>query len=354
MRVSILIMAFLPPLRALTSASSARDPVSLHWASSSFLSFSRAMASSCSHLSSSARRAASTMALAAFSSERRASLVISSRSPCSWLYSDSSFLRAAAMDWLTLLSSARFSLGSASSCSAARLCLSAVSRRARLSSRVFCMAAAFVSRDLGISSSRLGLGLGINLALGIAHLQLVRLDGGLGLSVASDGVLKSKSEVSSISLQLLLHSQSLGLALGLSFKSRLHGVKSLGLILADHGKLLILLSNAALNLSLDLRQLHLASQHLVLLLLQSGLGLLQGRLELHLLSLEPLADFVNLVDGAASLSDLVHDVLDLIGEGLVLTSDLLQLEDSLLVGRLDLEELRGGIAGLLLGNIKVE
>merc|ERR1719422_2147779 len=50
-------MAFLPPLRALTSASSAREPVSLHWASNSFLSFSRAMASSCSHLSSSARRA---------------------------------------------------------------------------------------------------------------------------------------------------------------------------------------------------------------------------------------------------------------------------------------------------------
>merc|ERR1719167_1570040 len=85
MRVSILIMAFLPPLRALTSASSARAPVSLHWASRSFLSFSRAMESPCSHLSSSARRAASTIALAAFSSESLASLVISSRSAPSWL-----------------------------------------------------------------------------------------------------------------------------------------------------------------------------------------------------------------------------------------------------------------------------
>merc|ERR1719378_1720278 len=138
-------MAFLPPLRALTSASSARAPVSLHWASRSFLSFSRAMESSCSHLSSSARRAASTIALAAFSSESLASLDISSRSPWSWLNSDSSFLLAAAMDWLTLLRSARFSLVSASSCSAARLCLSAVSRRARLSSRQFCIAAAFLS-----------------------------------------------------------------------------------------------------------------------------------------------------------------------------------------------------------------
>merc|ERR1719322_670495 len=61
MRVSILIMAFLPPFRAETSASSARVAASLHWASSSFLSFSRFMASSCSQRSSSARRAASTM-----------------------------------------------------------------------------------------------------------------------------------------------------------------------------------------------------------------------------------------------------------------------------------------------------
>merc|ERR1712107_961037 len=44
MRVSILIMAFLPPFRAETSASSARVAASLHWASSSFLSFSRFMA----------------------------------------------------------------------------------------------------------------------------------------------------------------------------------------------------------------------------------------------------------------------------------------------------------------------
>merc|ERR1719175_373260 len=109
------------------------------------LSFSRAMASSCSHLSSSARRAASTIALAAFSSDSLASLDISSRSLWSWLYSDSSFLRAAAIDWFTLERSARFSLVSASSCSAARLCLSAVSSRARDSSRQFCMAAALRS-----------------------------------------------------------------------------------------------------------------------------------------------------------------------------------------------------------------
>merc|ERR1719336_2352328 len=84
-----------------------------------------------------------------------------------------------------------------------------------------------------------------------------------------------------------------------------------------------------------------------------ALGLGQSGLRLHLLSLQPLADFVNLVDGAASLADLVHDVLDLIGQSLVLPADLVQLEDRLLVGRLDTEQFRGGIASLLLSVVKI-
>merc|ERR1712240_672182 len=83
-------------------------------------------------------------------------------------------------------------------------------------------------------------------------------------------------------------------------------------------------------------------------------GLLQGGLELHLLGLKALPDFVNLVDGASTLADLVHDVLDLVGESLVLPADLLQLEHGLLVGRLHLEQLRGGVAGLLLADVQVE
>merc|ERR1719394_2103321 len=142
-----------------------------------------------------------------------------------------------------------------------------------------------VSGHLGVGSGGLGLGLGVKLDLGISDLELVLLDGGLGLSVTSDGMFKSQAKVSRVGLQLLLHSESLSLALGLGLKSGLHGVEGLGLVLADHGKLLVLLSNSALNLGLDLGELHLASQDLVLLLLQSGLSLLQGRLELHLLSL---------------------------------------------------------------------
>merc|ERR1719445_473793 len=59
------------------------------------------------------------------------------------------------------------------------------------------------------------------------------------------------------------------------------------------------------------------------------------------------------MDGASSLADLIHDVLDLIGEGLVLTSDLVKLEDGLLVGRLGTEQFRGGVASLLLSIVKI-
>merc|ERR1719431_1635673 len=167
-------------------------------------------------------------------------------------------------------------------------------------------------------------------------------------------MLKGQAKVSSISLQLLLHPESLGLALGLGLKSQLHGIQGLGLGLLDQEELLLLLSQAALNLLPDGVELQLAPQHLVLLLLQSGLGLLQGRLQLKLLSLQALPDFVNLMNGASTLADLVHDVLDLIREGLVLPPDLLQLEGGLLVGRLHLEQIRGGIAGLLLADIQVK
>merc|ERR550519_331704 len=211
MRVSILIMAFLPPFRALTSASSARVAASLHWASSSFLSFSKFMASSCSQRSSSVRRAASTIARAALSSDNLASLVISSRSPFSWPSSPSSFLLEAVMDWFTLVKSARVSLVSANSCSAARRWRSAV------------------ARNLGISSGGLGHGLIVDLSLGITHLEGVLLDGRLGLGVAGNGVLESQAKVSSVSLKLLLHPESLSLALGLSLKGNLHGVQGLGL-----------------------------------------------------------------------------------------------------------------------------
>merc|ERR1719422_2879270 len=59
-----------------------------------------------------------------------------------------------------------------------------------------------VGGDLGVGSSGLGLRLGVDLDLSISDLELVLLDGGLGLSVASNGMFKSQAEVSRVGLQL--------------------------------------------------------------------------------------------------------------------------------------------------------
>merc|ERR1712012_1138266 len=166
-------------------------------------------------------------------------------------------------------------------------------------------------------------------------------------------MIKSNLEISNISLKLLLHAKSLSLGLSLSFKSRLHILNSLAVVLLDQNKLLFLLGNSANNLLLNLVELQLASENLVLLLLKSGLSLGQSSLKLHLLSLQSLADLVDLVDGASSLADLVHDVLDLIGKSLVLSANIIKMNDTLLVGSLNLEQVGGNVPGLLLRVVKI-
>merc|ERR1719336_96931 len=175
-----------------------------------------------------------------------------------------------------------------------------------------------LSIDQFVMSTLLGSLLILKLRLGLSQVQLVSLDGSLGVSIGSIGTLQVTLQVKNISLELLLHSESLSLSLALSLNSRLHVLNTLGHVLLGSHKLFILFCHAALDFLSDLGQLQLASQDLVFLLLQSSLSLRQSSFQLHLLSLESLADFVNLVDGASSLADLVHDVLDLIGQGLVL------------------------------------
>merc|ERR1711970_802329 len=295
MRVSILIMAFLPPFRALTSASSALWPASLHWASSSFLSFSKFMARSCSWRNSSARRAASTMARAALSLDSLASLVISSRSAFSWLSSASSFLLAAVMFWLTLFRSARVSLVSASSCSALRRWRSAVSRRARASSRPLATAAAFLSAATLASEAT----------------DLAR-DSSSTLTWAS-------RTCRAYFLMVVWVSAFPAIACSRAMPRSAASPSSFFFILKASALLLVSVSRAT---CIESRALDCA--------------------------------FLIRRNSSSFSADLVHNILNLIGQGLVLPSDLLQLEHGLLIGRLHLEELGGGVACLLLADIQVE
>merc|ERR1719370_976353 len=210
-----------------------------------------------------------------------------------------------------------------------------------------------VRGDQVVRGDRLGPALLLETLLHVADVALDQADVALALGVGSVGVLEGNSEVDNIGVELLLHAKSLNLALGLGLKSHLHALDGLAEVLPGRGEFLLFLGDPPLNLLLDLGQLEGGAQHLVLLLLKSSLSLTEGGLQLHLLGLQALPDLVDLVDGASTLADLVHDVLDLVGQDLVLATDLLQLEDGLIIGVLDAEEFRRNVASLLLGDVQV-
>merc|ERR1719297_376878 len=183
-------------------------------------------------------------------------------------------------------------------------------------------------------------------ALGLAQLTLVALDGLDGLVVGLVGVVQGDLELVDVRLQLLLDSETLSLGALLGLEGGLEGLHCTSVVLASIVELLLLLGNSAVDLLLDLAKLQLSSQHLVLLSLQSTLGLLQGGLQLLLLTLQSAPLFLQLVDGAASVSQLVQQVLDLISQVLVLAADHIQLLHHLVMGGLQAEHLGAVVAGL--------
>merc|ERR1719430_2985727 len=118
------------------------------------------------------------------------------------------------------------------------------------------------------------------------------------------------------------------------------------MVLAAVLELLFLLCDPAVDLLADLAKLQRGTEHLVLLLLEGTLGLLKSSLQLLLLDLEPPPLLVQLVDGAATIAKLVEQVLDLIGEVLVLALDHIELLHGLVIAGLQTEHLRGVVPAL--------
>merc|ERR1719357_2190525 len=116
----------------------------------------------------------------------------------------------------------------------------------------------------------------------------------------------------------------------------LHGS---GMILPGVVELLLLLGHTPVNLLLDLSKLKLGAEDLVLLLLEGALGLLKGSLELLLLLLKATPLFVQVVDGATTLTKLIQKILDLVSKVLVLALDNVQLLKTLVASGLQPEEL---------------
>merc|ERR1719192_1720319 len=111
------------------------------------------------------------------------------------------------------------------------------------------------------------------------------------------------------------------------------------MVLASVIEFLLLLLDLPINLLTDLAKLKLSPQHLVLLLLKGSLSLLKSSLELFL---------VKLMDGAATISKLIKQVLDLISKVLVFPLHNVQLLSGLIPSSLQPEELRVVVAALLL------
>merc|ERR1719220_3117524 len=181
------------------------------------------------------------------------------------------------------------------------------------------------------------LGLGASLILesldGLTKLSLVALDGLQTLRVGLVGMVQSNLKLVDLSLELLFNTEGLTLGSLLSLNGGSKGLHGTGMVLPGVVELLLLLSNTPVNLLSDIGKLQLGAEDSVLLHLKSGLGLLQSTLELLLLLLQHAALFVQSVDGAATLTKLVKQILDLISQVLVLTLDNIQLLHRLLPGR---------------------
>merc|ERR1719480_315156 len=152
-----------------------------------------------------------------------------------------------------------------------------------------------------------------------------------------------------LSLELLLDAETLTLGPLLGLNGGSQGLHGAGMVLPGVVELLLLLGHTPVNLLSDIGELKLGAEDSVLLHLESGLSLLKSSLELLLLLLKHTALFVKSVDGAATLTELVKEVLDLISEVLVLPLDNIELLQGLLLGGLEAEQLRAVVTALVLG-----
>merc|ERR1712241_310464 len=182
----------------------------------------------------------------------------------------------------------------------------------------------------------------------VPQLSLVTLDRLVSFRVGFVGVVKSNFQLIDVSLQLLLDPQSLSLGTRLSLKGSLHGLHGTLVIFACVVELLFLPMDLAINFLANLSKLKLSTKNLVFFLLKCSLSLLKSCLQLFLLNLQTAALLVKLVNGAASISQLVKQILDLISQILVLPLNNIQLLNCFIPCSLQPEELTVVVTVLLL------
>merc|ERR1719367_494059 len=341
MRLSSLAMAVLPPRLAASVASASLDSNSPSCTSIACFAFDCVFTWSCSARSSSARRAASTIAFFAFSSEFFAWWSMSSISACIVCTPASRLRFSAPALVLIVVISLTAALASFSSPSVCLLPLALEGVGAPVGK----------ARPLGHLLPEAG-GLLVG-HLGLPQLGLVPLDALQSLVVGLVGVIESNLELVDVALELLLDPQRLSLCLLLRLHGRRHGLHGTCVVLPGVVELFLLLSNPAVNLLLGLAKLKGGPQHLVLLGLEGALGLLEGGLELLLLGLQPPPLLVQLMNRSSAVSKLVKKILDLVSQVLVLTADDVQLLVGLVQRSLQAESLSGEVAALRVAGVQL-
>merc|ERR1712223_2324083 len=125
-------------------------------------------------------------------------------------------------------------------------------------------------------------------------------------------MVKGNFEFIDVCLKLLLDSESFGLGFVFTFKGCLEGVHSTCMVFASIIKLLNLFSNLPINLLADLSKLKRSPEDLVLFLFKSSLSLFKSSLEIFLFNFKAAPLFVKLMDGTATITKLVKEILDFI------------------------------------------
>merc|ERR1719483_259060 len=131
---------------------------------------------------------------------------------------------------------------------------------------------------------------------------------------------------------------------------RVHGTL---VVLSGIIKLLFLFLDSAINLLANLSKLKLSSKNLVLFLFKSSLSFLKGRLELFFLNFQAATLFVQLMDRATTIFQLVKEILDFISKVLVFPLDNIKLFHNLIMSSLEPVKLTVVVTALLLASINL-
>merc|ERR1719268_244928 len=143
---------------------------------------------------------------------------------------------------------------------------------------------------------------------GLPKLSLIPLDSFLSLSISLVGMIKGNLKFIDVRFKFLLDAKGFTLGTLLTLKRSSQRFHCTSMVLPSIIELLLLLLNATINLLPYLTKLKLGSENLVLLLLKSSFSLLKGRLELLLLNLQTTALFIQFMDRAATISQLIKKI----------------------------------------------